>query len=293
MNIQRASSASGKIILVGEYAVVFGYPGIALPAENRINISFTESQNNESSTILWNDDTTNDHWREYTKKVAKLIEEKTGKHGVYDITNQIPLGRGMGSSTAIVIAMTKASIGDDEKTAKDIEDTVNPGNSGLDFTVIWNEKSVLFKKGDVPTFIELPSDLLKNATLIDTGARSESTAELVAWVKSRYEYHAREKSHSIISRKNSTHGSGYLPAVDDHNKVHDAIETIGSCAERILKGEPLKDIVKDHHRAQVALGVVPKKTEEIIAEIEANGGCAKVLGAGGRAGGGGMVLDLR
>lgn len=270
--------------MVGEYAVVFGYQGIALPAENRINISFTESQNNESSTILWNDDTTNDHWREYAKKVADCIEEKTGKHGVYDITNQIPLGRGMGSSTAIVIAMTKASVGDDEKTAKDIEDTVNPGNSGLDFTVIWNEKSVLFKKGDVPTFIDLPSDLLKNATLIDTGARSESTAELVAWVKNKY-------SHQKASTT--------LPAVgtprpsSEEVATQDAIAVIGGCAERILKGEPLKDIIKDHHRAQVALGVVPKKTEEIIAEIEANGGYAKVLGAGGRTGGGGMVLNLR
>ena len=293
MNIQRTSSASGKIILSGEYAVVFGYPGIAIPSERRVHISFIQSQKKGASTIVWNDETANDHWREYAKKIADLIEKKTGMHGTYEIKNNIPLGRGMGSSTALVIAITKVALGDYcEQIARDIEDAVNPGNSGLDFTVIWHEKPVLFKRGSKPAFIALPKDLIAGMSLIDTGTPNETTPELVAWVKSRYECHAREASRPLVSGKNSTHGSGYLPAIDDQEKVHGAIETIGHCTDRILKGEPLKDIIKDHHRAQVALGVVPETVQKLIAEIESGGGSAKVLGAGGRTGGGGMILKI-
>ncbi|MDD5469880.1 MAG: hypothetical protein PHO92_03755, partial [Candidatus Peribacteraceae bacterium] len=49
---------------------------------------------------------------------------------------------------------------------------------------------------------------------------------------------------------------------------------------------------KEHHRAQVAIGVVPKAVQTMFAEIEKVGGAAKVIGAGGKTGGGGMVLAV-
>ncbi|NLG07305.1 hypothetical protein GX553_02525, partial [Candidatus Peribacteria bacterium] len=38
------ASAPGKIILSGEYAVVFGYPGIAVPAPIGMRVAFEPSQ---------------------------------------------------------------------------------------------------------------------------------------------------------------------------------------------------------------------------------------------------------
>ena len=121
---------------------------------------------------------------------------------------------------------------------------------------------VYFQKdrGAVP--IGLPGEVLQNAILVDTGAPNETTPELVKWIRSR------EKENA------------------------EAIELIGTCTERLAKGESVKEVIRDHHRAQVMLGVVPPHVAGFIAAIEKLGGAAKVIGAGGRTGGGGMVLAV-
>jgi len=84
----------------------------------------------------------------------------------------------------------------------------------------------------------MPEEFLDGMELIDTGRPNETTMELVAWVKSRADL------------------------------LKDPLETIGNCAERILAGEPLKAVMRDHHRAQVLLGVVPQMAQTVIAGIE-------------------------
>src|SRR3989338_2639162 len=70
------------------------------------------------------------------------------------------------------------------------------------------------------------------------------------------------------------------------------LEPMGRGAERLARGEPLGAIMRDHHRAQVALGVIPPDVQQLIAEIENADGSAKVIGAGSRSGGAGMALAL-
>lgn len=258
-----SAAAPGKIILTGEHAVVCGYPGIAVPATVSTRVSLTADS--PALGIFFEGMTVTEKAEPFVRKVIGLCEEALGKPvtGSLKIQNTIPLGKGMGSSTALVIAVCRCLLGSDcEKRAKEIEDTVNPGNSGLDFTVIWHSRPVLFRKGQPPTFITLPADVLENATLIDTGTPNETTPELVAWVQSRKE------------------------------ELAEPLETIGRCTERLLAGENLRTILPDHHRAQVALGVVTAEAQQLIADMEKAGGAAKVLGAGGRSGGCGMVLKL-
>ena len=98
--------------------------------------------------------------------------------------------------------------------------------------------------------------------LIDTGIPGEPTNELVAWMKNR------------------------------KSEIQDSLNTIAKCTERLACGEPLEIVMREHHAAQVALGVVPPSVQEMIAAIENVGGVAKVIGAGSRSGGAGMVLAL-
>jgi len=278
--MRRSVTVHGKIILSGEYAVVFGYHGIAVPSKETLTIEFHKG--NESST-RW------DHpAKKYAENVARLIEEKSGVKGLFFIEGDLPIGKGMGASTAIVIGCSRAALGENcESTARKIEDEVNPGNSGIDFAVIWRDEPVLFKKGDVPKTIDLPRNLLQDAELIDTGSPDQSTPELVAWVRECYDKESREESRSH-SGKNEKNQSTILRA--GPRNIREAIETIGACTDRILNGEDIKTVIRDHHRAQVTLGVVPGAVQKLIAEIERGGGAAKVLGAGSRTGGGGMVL---
>ncbi|MSR87427.1 hypothetical protein EXS70_04655 [Candidatus Peribacteria bacterium] len=260
--MSKTSFAPGKIILSGEYAVVFGFAGIAVPARIGVQAELTEDGTTPLAVTQSDGGSA-----KYIKSIAKICIKRGGtSSGTLTVTSRLPPGRGMGSSTAIVVAIAKALLGNDRKAALSIEDTVNPGHSGLDFSVIWANAPVISKKGVAPQPLTIDTGFLQSSVLIDTGHPKERTPSLVAWVKER-------------------------EACGDTG-VAAALKTIGECTERLLAGESPRTVFPDHHRAQVALGVVPKPTQDLITAIEAAGGVAKVIGAGGRTGGGGMVLAL-
>lgn len=260
MSEQRKASACGKIILSGEYAVVFGKRGIAMPSKESLTVTWEEDASFPETKVIW--DGVKKEWIDYARQILEHLKPYTGDlRGTLSIQSTLPLGKGMGSSTSLVIAISRCLLGPEcEKAARDVEDQINPGHSGIDFAVIWANAPLLFSQGTEPVMIDLPKDILKDAELIDTGQPSETTKELVAWIKQNPNIHA--------------------------------IDIIDNCTERLMKGESLHTVMRDHHRAQVALGVVPDAAQKVIAEIEAKGGSAKVIGAGGRTGGGGMVMSL-
>jgi mevalonate kinase len=262
----RTASACGKIILSGEYAVVFGCPGIAFPSLQRTVATLEDSTSTEL-TIRTSKNLDHPAWHEYIARIINLCEKQNGEKatGILDIHTTVPPGKGMGSSTSVVIALARCLLGEDcEEKARRIEDAMNPGNSGLDFAVVWQEKPLKFMKETAPEPLPIPAGVLSSAILINTGAPNETTTELVAWMKRR----AHEPTISA------------------------ALDVIGDCTERLLGGESPLSVFPDHHRAQVSLGVVPPPTQELITSIEQEGGAAKVIGAGGRTGGGGIVLAL-
>lgn len=241
---------------------MFGYPGIAVPAAMTVEVTWEET--GRSPMEIREEGLIGDE--AYARRIIDACISKGGPAtGTVTIRNYIPVGRGLGSSTALVVALCKCLLGDDEKPQTMlIEDMINPGHSGLDFAVVWGNGPVAFTKGKIPEPIRVPLNFLEKSTLIDTGAPTETTPQLVAWMNTR----------------------------KDEPEIAEALATIGRCTERLLAGENPMAVLRDHHRAQVALGIVPQSVQELIAEIEENGGAAKVLGAGGRTGGGGTVLAL-
>lgn len=259
--------AHGKIILTGEYAVVFGHPGMAVPAPLAMQVTFEENPTSRGLLLKWLGIAGGTAWEDYARKIILHLEQNAALsfRGTVTIRNQLPLKKGMGSSSALVIALTRVLLGKQKRAeALAIEDAMNPGHSGIDFAVIWEERPLYFRKGQPPQEVALPKDLLRGAQLVDTGTPKEATPELVAWVKERA----------------------------DDPRVKQALIAIGKCTDRLRRGEDIRTVLRDHHRAQVALGVVPKPVQTLIAEIERLGGAAKVLGAGARTGGGGTVLAL-
>ncbi len=256
--------ATGKIILSGEYAMAFGFSGIAFPSRETMRVRFRPTRKG-GLTVIFKPDDFHPEWAMYAGQAAECIARHADiqLRGELSVDTDLPLGKGMGSSTALVIAVARALLGKDcREAALAAEDEMNPGHSGMDFSVIWEGRPILFRKGSTPTPVTLPSSLPKHVTLIDAGMPNEQTPVLVAWVKSR--------------------GS----------ELEKPLQIIGACTERILSGEDLKTVLRDHHRAQVALGVVPSHAQTIVEGIERHGGAAKVIGAGGRTGGGGMILAL-
>lgn len=262
---ERVGTATGKIILCGEYAMaLLGAPGIAFPTQGGVTARWRERKTG-GLVVIWGEKTLQPAWAMYAGQIAELCGAKIGRelHGELQIDTTLPVGKGMGSSTAMVIAIARAIIGPScREAALEIEDAVNPGHSGMDFAVIWENRPIQFQRGVGAVPVELPQGLLKRLRLHDTGTPHESTPELVAWVRSR------------------------------QGELQEPLSVIGESSHRILRGDPLDAVLRDHHRAQVKLGVVRPEAASLVARIEARGGSAKVIGAGARTGGGGMVMEI-
>lgn len=194
--------------------------------------------------------------------------------------------------------------------ALSIENTVNPGHSGIDFAVIWEGHPVLFQKKTGASSLPTNSPIHQYTNIpvywyfIDTGKPVETTAEMIEWVKEKVR--KNRWSHPVAhSRLAVCHGEVRTKRSDGKPRTimplapqcdtagsSNPLCIIASCTERLIAGESPLTVFRDHHRAQVALGVVPHAVQALIADIEEAGGAAKVVGAGGRSGGGGMVLAL-
>ncbi|MGT2960546.1 mevalonate kinase [Streptococcus caballi] len=166
--------AHGKIILMGEHSVVYGYPAIAIPlktievechirpADQRITFDFEDTL----STAIY----------------AALKElGKTAATITYDIKSEVPLQRGMGSSAAVSIAAIRAVFDYFEQPLdkETLEILVNQAEiiahtnpSGLDAKTCLSDQAIKFIRNI--GFEQL--DLSLNAYLIiaDTGVHGNT-----------------------------------------------------------------------------------------------------------------------
>jgi len=109
---RHTSFAPGKIIISGEYAVVFGETGIAIPAPIGIRATFMEDTRKDHLDVKWLGIKGNDEWDLYLRRIIGLLERgRSPFRGTLTVMNQLPLQKGLGSSTALVIAVSRALIG--------------------------------------------------------------------------------------------------------------------------------------------------------------------------------------
>jgi mevalonate kinase len=159
------ASAPGKAILLGEHAVVYGQPAIAVPVSDlRATASVEPAEAGSGLTI-----------------VALDIDEST------------TLASGLGSGAAVSTAMVRALAGflGLSLTAEDVSalvfevERIHHGTpSGIDNTVVAYEQPLYFVSGQPPERIDvgLPFSLL----IADSGTPS-STREVVADVRQAWE----------------------------------------------------------------------------------------------------------
>jgi mevalonate kinase len=230
-----------------------------------ITVTWDKSNAQEGLRIVWLGQKEDDVWLITARKIIKLIEAQIGSlSGKLTIRNTLPLGKGMGSSTAIVVALARCFLGGNCKDeALAIENIINRGHSGIDFAAIWEERPILIKNGRYE-FTELPKQL-RHGYLVDTGSPVEPTSIIIERLDKRSR---REES------------------------LLESVETIGNCTERLLSGEDPHTVFPDHHKGQVDLGVVPPRVRSLIEKIQQSGGAAKATRSGGNTGGGGMVFAV-
>jgi len=176
-----------KVILLGEHAVVYGQPAIALPLTDLAMTVKIESR--EAGQVVLS--------KAYQGPLVAMAEVYEGirqlinrllKHFRADempftmtITSNIPQERGMGSSAATAIAIVRAFFNffDEPLPKQDlqrwasIEESITHGSpSGLDTATAAHDEAVWFIKGQQPEKIDMSLD--GTLILADTGIQGQT-----------------------------------------------------------------------------------------------------------------------
>lgn len=190
--------AHGKVILIGEHSVVYGYDALALPIK-ALNIKTTVEDNDQ----MWMD-TGRYHGPyfqapdEYNglKYVVKTMLKKADQpdaHLRITYTGEIPIERGLGSSATVALGTAKAMnkyfglhLSENEIMAvTNHAEMINHGKaSGLDAATVHSDYLVFFNKKDGPK--KLASKLGATLLIMDTGQLG-NTKEAVTQVREQYD----------------------------------------------------------------------------------------------------------
>lgn len=195
------ASASAKIILVGEHAVVYGQPAIAVPVSDLR--AFANVEANESGVLRIisaeldipvniNAETV-DNALELTARLVLTTLKAAPPSATIYIRSDIPVASGLGSGAAVSTALARAlcaalDVEMDEATLNsliyEVEKIHHGTPSGIDNTVIVYERPVYFVRGQA---IETLTRATPFTLLIGDTGKSASTRTAVAGVREFFE----------------------------------------------------------------------------------------------------------
>ncbi len=199
------ASASGKFILFGEHAVVYGQPAIAFPLRQlRANAQIRPITHQPQSHVrLVAPDIGFDEWLHEAdsnnplRKITQLTLEEIQVHSFpaieMRITSDLPVASGLGSGAAVSTAVVRAlcrhfdrslELSRQSELVYEVEKIHHGTPSGIDNTVIVYDQPIYFIRGRQPERLPIGSEL--TFVLADTGLPSH-TGEIVARVRNAWE----------------------------------------------------------------------------------------------------------
>ncbi|MBI3190767.1 mevalonate kinase [archaeon] len=306
------ASAPGKCIISGEHAVVYGEPAIIAAIGKRTYVEAEKSEKCRYIDPRWNIDTeftvseamsclkeTNKLWQqcfekknftemfEFIKKdkwinyrksfIATILKHLEIMEGVtIKIKTEVPTGSGLGSSSSLAVAGTKAvselfgkklSLEQLNDISYELEKIVHGTPSGGDNSascfggLLWFRK-VQPKNEIISLKKEIPHKL-ENFVLVHTGEPKKTTGELVQMVRNLEENYRNERIQKI---------GKLVTEMKDTLKSKDY--------------EKMKDTINENQKLLEELGVSTPDIDRIARAVRDINGAAKLCGAGG----GGIML---
>jgi mevalonate kinase len=277
-------TAPGKAILLGEHAVVYGRPAIAVPVTQVQARAEVEDAPAGSGTIIIAADLERRFRlaRGHARNRAGLALTRTVRNALellgwrsepdlrITVSSTVPAGRGLGSGAAVATALVRALAAHlgGFLTARDISDLVYQTEllhhgtpSGIDNSVIAFGKPLYFVRGQVDEIFRLGRPL--RLVIGDAGVRS-ATRKVVAEVRRRWE------------------------KAQDAYEAH--FEAIGSLVDQarqaMVRGDLLElgRLMNANQRELEAIGTSSAELERLIAAALDAGALGAKLSGSGRGG---------
>ena len=204
-------TAAGKVILLGEHGVVYGRHALALPIPDAVRVSVEEAETQQHDLP------------------DEFVEPLLRKLGVDDrawrirVDSLLPLGKGLGSSAAIAVAVARAfsarcALGLDDARINEIafasEQLAHGTPSGVDNTLATYARPMLFCNRGKLEFDEL-QPAAAPPLVIAWGDETGRTSEQVAGVRRRRDA-AAEHFDAVFDAMGrlSQEGAHYLETAD-------------------------------------------------------------------------------
>lgn len=190
------ASAPGKVILLGEHAVVYGQPAIAFPVSTlRTRVTIRDAAQLRVTSAIWDRTYQIADAAMHADPVYSVLSLTAEALGVpipirhYNIESDIPAASGLGSGAALSAALGRAvaaaaGLNLDPAVLNDVvfevERLYHGTPSGIDNTVVVYEKPVYFVRGHPIQLLHVQAEY--TFVVADTGIRAP-TRESVADVR--------------------------------------------------------------------------------------------------------------
>lgn len=273
--------ANGKVILLGEHAVVYGKPAVAVPIKNAVLAEVTDSDHApEIHVPAWDIDgkleESNSIWWGAIQDVFEQLDI-AGKHFGIHVKPNIPAAMGLGGSAAIAVAIIRAvskhfklNLSDEEVNHYGFlcEKAAHGTPSGIDNTMATYGRPVVYQSGEETRMepVEFPKPL---SLVIGVSDHPSLTVDMVAGVRERW-------------RKNSTLYDSLF-----ENFAQVAESGLSSIAAGDYKA--LGHMMNINHGLLSAIQVSSPELDRMVQIARDHGALgAKLTGAGG----GGSIIAL-
>lgn len=283
--MKTAGEAPGKVILIGEHAVVYGRPAIAVPVwETRARATITFGLLGSGCVIRARDTGQNIRLAEagegeplalVTRLTLRELSLDPNPDWQIEVSSEIPIASGMGSGAAVSAALVRAIYleAGEEPAPSAVsalvyasEEVYHGTPSGIDNSVVAYGKPVWFVRGKKPQVFEAARPFM--LAIADSGIPS-STREMVDGVRQRR-----------------------IDAPQTYNSWFDEIGEIAQAArEAIEGGQPaaLGELFDRNQTLLERIGVSVPVLEGLIESARMAGASGAKLSGGG---GGGNVIAL-
>lgn len=275
------ATANGKVILLGEHAVVYGKPAVAVPIKNAVVAEVSDSDQSPVVRVpAWDIDDkleeSNSIWWDAIRNVFEQLDIAKAKFAVH-VKPNIPAAMGLGGSAAIAVAIIRAvskhfklDLPDDEvnRYAFQCEKAAHGTPSGIDNTMATFGRPLIYQSGEPPRMDSLvfPKPL---QLVIGISDHPSLTVDMVAGVRERW-------------RKNTTL---YDSLFDNFEQVvNSGISAIGEGDYKALG-----HMMTINHGLLSAIQVSSPELDRMVQVTRDHGALgAKLTGAGG----GGSIIAL-